>query len=88
MAEEALREAIEVGMKGRIAEGKAGLVATTKELAKGLRQRIPTVEGPVVRSMVNLGIYCMAGTRQGRSARNTKTSIRLHKGLGELRRVH
>ncbi len=85
MAERALRQAIGEGLRGRIAEGKAGLVATTRELVEALRKRIPTVTGPITRSMTNLGTDCYAGRKKGKITKGTKRHKRMAMGL---RRAH
>ncbi len=84
-AEKELQHAIGIGLKARVAEGKAGLVATSKELAQALRRQIPAVTGPVVRSMVNLGTDCLAGKKRGKLSNNMKRCSRLKKGI---RRAH
>jgi hypothetical protein len=86
-AEKELQHAIGVGLKARVAEGKAGLVATTKDLAEELKRRIPAIEGPVRRSMANLGTDCLAGKRRGRLDKQTKRFNRMQKGLRRAQRL-
>ncbi len=79
-AERALAGVIDEGLKGKVAEGKAGVVATSKEVAKQLKGNIPLLTGPLMRAMPNLGTDCMAGKPKGRQNKKSKQYMRMKKG--------
>ncbi len=87
-AEALLMNTIENDLRCTISIAKAGLVATTHRLATELKKRIPTVSGPVVASMPNLGVDCRAAAPRGRKQTGTKRAARMKKGRVRAMRLH
>ncbi len=74
-------------LKGTVAEGKAAVVATSRELTKRLRQKIPRITGPVRMCMMNLGVDCTAGRKRGTRAGRLKLSMRIKLGCKRAPRL-
>ncbi len=87
-AETMLMKMIKEDLRCSVSIAKAGLVATTHKLAAELKKRIPTVAGPVVSSMPNLGVDCRAAAPRGRTSKSTKKAARLRKGAVRTGRLH
>ncbi len=86
-AAELLHKVIKDELRCTIAESKAGLVATTRELATELRRRIPGLTGPVTASVPNLGMDCRAAAPRGRARRSTKRFSRFWNGNKRTKRL-
>ncbi len=86
-AERELAGVIEKGLKGKVAEGKAGVVATSLDVAKQIKRNIPLLTGPITRAMPNLGTDCMAGRAKGRQSRKFKQFVRIKRGQARSPRL-